>query len=145
MTLSAAIPKNESVEISGLLYKRRGGFGRMMPNAWQQRIFFISKQGYISYYDSENPESIVDAKPRGKLDLSSATYDFTLDGISDGAPSQYIIYIIPPNEEKWKLCISNEIDFQAWKKVIKNYASAASPSKLENINNNTSSEVFGPV
>jgi hypothetical protein len=32
-----------SPDISGVLHKKRGGFGKMFPNAWQHRFFTISK------------------------------------------------------------------------------------------------------
>ena len=40
---SGALPNDGHLEISGLLHKKRGGFGKMWPNAWQQRFFTISK------------------------------------------------------------------------------------------------------
>ena len=58
----------KDADVSGYLFKRRGGFGKHMPNCWQQR-FFTMKDGVLCYYDCDE-----DIKPRGKLDLRSTTY-----------------------------------------------------------------------
>lgn len=49
---------DERPEISGLLYKKRGGFGKMMPNAWQYRFFTLTKEGILSYYGNATKSSI---------------------------------------------------------------------------------------
>ena len=135
------------LEVSGLLYKRRGGFGKMMPHAWQQRYFFCSKDGYLYYYDTEGPEAIktlndsiakdVDSfKSRGKIDLKTSHIDFTSEPSSDnsGAPTQFIILIVPSNgEEKWKLCASNSDDFSKWTKAFELFA--LRDEKISNIKN----------
>jgi len=66
-------PKDDNAEISGYLYKRRGGFGKHMPNCWQNRFFTI-KEGILSYYDSEEE----DTKPRGRIDLRSGGFVFSV-------------------------------------------------------------------
>lgn len=43
----------EDILISGFLYKRRGGFGKMMANAWQHRYFIITDSGILCYFDSK--------------------------------------------------------------------------------------------
>ena len=95
----------ESPEIAGLLYKRRGGFGKIMPNAWQYRFFLITKEGILLYFDTtEVPEEgYSESRARGRLDLRSLPYDLNMDFI-EGAPTQFFIQIAIPNEEKWKLC-----------------------------------------
>ena len=60
-------------EISGFLYKRRGGFGKHMPNCWQSR-FFLLRDGIISYYDHEEEDN----KPRGRIDLRSGGFSFLI-------------------------------------------------------------------
>lgn len=138
------------VEVSGLLYKRRGGFGKMMPHAWQQRYFFCSKDGFLYYFDTEGPEALrslndsiakdVDAcKSRGKIDLKSSHCEFSCESSIDssGAPTQFIILIVPSNgEEKWKLCASNSDDFNKWTKSINMFALHDKPSNKSRINSN---------
>lgn len=101
----------ESPEIAGLLYKRRGGFGKIMPNAWQYRFFLITKEGILLYFDTtEVPEEgYSESRARGRLDLRSLPYELNMDFI-EGAPTQFYIQIAIPNEEKWKLCA--EVDGQ---------------------------------
>jgi hypothetical protein len=60
---------SESPEISGLLYKKRGGFGKMTFNPWQFRFFTIIN-GVLSYYDTDTPDiAFTETKARGRLDL----------------------------------------------------------------------------
>jgi hypothetical protein len=81
--------QNESPAIVGVLYKKRGGFGKMMPNAWQYRLFMLSKCGVLTYYD---PEVAADAehlegKERGRIDLLGTQYTVNHD-VPEGAPTQ---------------------------------------------------------
>lgn len=115
------MPMLENPEISGLLYKRRGGFGKMMPNAWQFRFFSISKEGVLSYFDTEMPDTdIGEMKARGKLDLRSVNYEIVTDPI-EGAPTPHAISIAAPNEEKWKVCSETKDDHVRWLKVLYKY------------------------
>ena len=36
-------------QLSGLLHKKRGGFGKIMPNSWQYRYFTVSKVIHIYF------------------------------------------------------------------------------------------------
>ncbi len=112
---------NENPDISGLLYKKRGGFGKIMPNAWQFRFFAISKDGILSYYDTDKPElGVFENKARGKLDLKGVIYDLILDPI-ESAPTPYSIQICPRNEEKWRLCAETKEDHSRWCKILDRY------------------------
>lgn len=107
-----------SPEVAGLLYKKRGGFGKMMPNAWQYRFVAITKEGYLLYFDTENADAEFDiSKARGRLDLKSIQYDYSIDAI-EGAPTNYSIQIGIPNEEKWKLCADSKEIQAKWCKVL---------------------------
>jgi cell division septation protein DedD len=111
----------ESPELSGLLYKRRGGFGKIMPNAWQYRFFTLSKEGVLQYFDTEMPDTdALDSRARGRLDLKATTYDTTIESI-EGAPTQFPIQIIIPNEETWKMCAYGKEDQQRWIKALEKF------------------------
>ncbi len=109
---------NENIEVSGLLYKKRGGFGKIMPNAWQYRYFTISREGMLCYYDTEVPDAaMAESKARGRLDLSCVNYELNLDQI-EGAPTVYSIQVCPPGEEKWKMCAETKEDHARWCKTL---------------------------
>ena len=120
----------ETIIMSGLLYKKRGGFGKMMPHAWQQRFFFCSKDGMLYYFDSDGPDNLKSltesvskdsTKSRGRIDLRASHCEFSSEMLSEysGAPTQYVIQIVPANgEEKWKLCCNNKEDYQKWTKEL---------------------------
>lgn len=111
----------DSPELSGLLYKRRGGFGKIMPNAWQYRFFTISKDGILQYFDTEIPDTdSLDSRARGRLDLKAVNYEVSVEPI-EGAPTQYSIQIIVPSEETWKMCAYGKEDQQRWIKAIEKY------------------------
>lgn len=111
----------ESPEISGLLYKRRGGFGKMMPNAWQYRFFAVTKDGVLLYFDTEIPDvEHLETKARGKLDLKAVNFEISTDAI-EGAPTQHAISIAAANEEKWKMCSETKEDQSRWLKVFVKY------------------------
>lgn len=113
-------------ETSGLLYKRRGGFGKMMPQNWLQRYFVISKEGFLTYYDTDLPDKInIDTKSRGKIDLKTASYEFLEDQSAAtelGEPTPFSIIIIPFGEERWKLCASTKEEFEKWTKGLQQIA-----------------------
>jgi hypothetical protein len=112
---------SDSNEISGLLYKKRGGFGKMMPNAWQFRFFSISKDGMLCYFDTDKPEiGLNESKARGKLDLKS-NYDLILDQAVEGSPTAFSIQVCPPGEEKWKLCAETKEDYVRWCLILERF------------------------
>jgi hypothetical protein len=113
---------SESPEISGLLYKKRGGFGKMMPNNWQYRLFILSKEGVLTYYDTEIPENkdIFDSKERGRIDLRGVKFELYVD-TTEGAPTPHTIVIQPEEGEKWKLCADTKEDHARWWKVIERF------------------------
>ena len=49
---------SEAPEIHGLLYKKRGGFGKMMMSPWVHRLATINHEGLFSYYDTDNSVSV---------------------------------------------------------------------------------------
>lgn len=111
----------ESPEISGLLYKRRGGFGKMMPNAWQYRFFAVTKDGVLLYFDTEIPDvEHLETKARGKLDLKAVNFEISTEAI-EGAPTPHAISIAATNEEKWKMCSETKEDQSRWLKVFTKY------------------------
>lgn len=90
----------------------------MMPNAWQYRFVAITKEGSLLYFDTENADAEFDiSKARGRLDLKSVPYDYSIDPI-EGAPTNYSIQIGIPNEEKWKLCADTKEIQAKWCKVL---------------------------
>lgn len=111
----------ESPEISGLLYKRRGGFGKMMPNAWQYRFFAVTKDGALLYFDTEIPDvDHLETKARGKLDLKAANFEISTEPI-EGAPTPHALSIAAANEEKWKMCSDTKEDQARWLRVFSKY------------------------
>lgn len=110
-----------SPEVAGLLYKRRGGFGKMMPNAWQFRFFAITKDGVLLYFDTESFDADFDInKARGRLDLRATPYEYSTEPI-EGAPTIYAIQIGSPNEEKWKMCAETKEDQTRWCKTLEKF------------------------
>ncbi len=102
----------------GLLYKRRNGFGRMMPTAWHYRFFTLTSDGVLDYYDmGSNPLGLgsEDSKPRGRLALGYIQYTLVREPSIDGAPTPYAIQILPEGGgEKWSLCADAEADHHQW-------------------------------
>ena len=109
-------------EVSGPLFKRRGGYGKHMPNSWQSRYFFLI-DGVLSYYDSEHVDNGVllspDAKPRGLVRLEDARCVF--NECAEGEPTQFAIIVYPEHREKWKLCAENLEDYRRWKQALKRF------------------------
>jgi len=114
----------ESPEITGLLYKRRGGFGKIMPNAWQFRLFILSKEGILAYYDTDLTDSRDGTsldKDRGHIDLKHIHFDL-LSELVEGAPTPHVITIAPDDgSEKWRLCAETKEDHIRWYKVFEKY------------------------
>lgn len=114
----------ESPEITGLLYKRRGGFGKIMPNAWQFRLFILSKEGILAYYDTDLTDSKDGTsldKDRGHIDLKHLHFDL-LSELVEGAPTSHVITIVPDDgSEKWRLCAETKEDHMRWYKVFEKY------------------------
>lgn len=90
----------DNLEFSGLLQKRRGGFGRYaLGGSWQERFVTISKQGLLTYYEGDPYESHNDdhkEKPRGRIDLRSVNYDFFKDIRSEVFTPGYLPLSFPP-------------------------------------------------
>jgi hypothetical protein len=109
-------------DMSGPLFKRRGGYGKHMPNSWQSRYFFLI-DGNLWYYDSEHVDNGVllspDAQPRGSIALSGAKCVF--NECAEGEPTEFAIIIYPENKEKWKLCAENLVDYKRWIEALKRF------------------------
>lgn len=131
----------ESPEITGLLYKRRGGFGKIMPNAWQFRLFILSKEGILAYYDtdlSDSKDGTSLDKDRGHIDLKHLHFDL-LSELVEGAPTTHVITIVPDDgSEKWRLCAETKEDYMRWYKVFEKYCHLIKDKD----HNNTSSSMM---
>lgn len=121
-----------NTELSGYLFKRRGGYGKLTFNPWQLRYFTI-KDGYLSYYENqESPES----ESRGSFDLRE---EFDMQGgpcSIEGSPNSFTIQLSIPNEEKWKLCAENKDEYLKWKTAINGFwglkgSTARTPKKVD--------------
>lgn len=129
-----------SPELSGLLYKRRGGFGKIMPNAWQYRFFALSREGILQYFDTEIPDTdSLDSRARGRLDLRSVNFEISLEFI-EGAPTQFSIQILVPNEETWKMCALTKEDQARWIRALEKYQNEKLAKVTTNIALNLSEE-----
>ena len=115
---------DESPEIAGYLYKRRGGLGKWSLNNWQSRLVTISREGMLCYFENENPETMLtESKARGKLDLKNVPYEFATDVPAEGSPTPFVMQISPYNDsEKWKLCASSKEEQNKWTVVFNRYA-----------------------
>ena len=74
----------DSLDYSGFLHKRRGGFGKyaLAGLAWQERFVTISKLGLLTYYEGDPYDTSNDdvkEKPRGRIDLRTVDYEFLKD------------------------------------------------------------------
>jgi len=104
-------------EISGYLHKRRGGYGKHMPNSWQPR-YFIVRDGWMYYFE----EKKLNARPRGKIDLQSELVTLVVNLHFEHSPSPHTLLINPGGyEEKWKLCAANSEDMAQWCDCINGY------------------------
>ena len=104
-------------EISGYLHKRRGGFGKHMPNAWQPR-YFIVRDGWMYYFE----EKKLNVRPRGRIDLRSELVTLVVNLQFEHAPTPYTMLINPGGyEEKWRLCAANKVDMEQWCACIKSH------------------------
>eukprot|EP01041_Mallomonas_annulata_P009257 gene9257-19216_t len=114
----------QNAEVSGYLFKRRGGFGKHMPNCWQQR-FFTVKEGALYYFEDDE-----DNKPRGKLDLKSGMFSFFVGTPIENSPTVFTMQLIPTpgiEHEKWKLCAETKEDLHKWSVCIEKHVSSAPP------------------
>ena len=103
-------------EIAGMLLKRRGGFGKHMPNAWQLRYFTI-RDGVLMYFEGDNC-----SQPRGRMDLKALNCTFQLGLVFENAPTPFTMQIAPGGgEEKWKLCAENPEDLERWSMCIEKH------------------------
>lgn len=95
----------------------------MMPNSWQYRLFILSKEGVLTYYDTEVPDNkdIFESKERGRIDLKQVKFDLTTDP-NEGAPTAHTLIIQPEDSEKWKLCADTKEDHSRWWKSIEKFA-----------------------
>jgi hypothetical protein len=102
----------------GLLYKRRNGLGRMMPNSWQYRFFTLTSDGVLNYYDMGHDTVGVggeEGKPRGQLALGYINYNLIREPSIDGAPTKFALQIHPEGgEEKWSMCADTDADHSQW-------------------------------
>ena len=104
-------------EISGYLHKRRGGYGKHLPNSWQPR-YFIVRDGWMYYFE----EKKLNARPRGKIDLQSELVTLVVNLHFEQSPSPHTLLINPGGyEEKWKLCAANSDDMEQWCNCINSY------------------------
>ena len=44
--------------MKGLLYKKRGGFGKMMLSPWVHRYCELSPSGILNYFETENSNPV---------------------------------------------------------------------------------------
>ena len=123
------VPTSDTSEdflVSGYLYKRRGGYGRYVPNPWQHRFFTITKAGVCKYYAEEDLQKDVDFfknTPRGSMDLRAVRYEFIKDSVFDNSPTPYAMQIIAENsDEKWKLCADDKHSMVKWSLVFEKFA-----------------------
>lgn len=129
-TLQTGEGNINEIEMCGYLQKRRGGFGRHMPNAWQQRYFTL-KDGIMYYYE----DSGSDSRPRGKIDLKTENCDFMNGLVFEGAPTPYTMQIIPGGwEEKWKLCATTKEEMENWVAAIMKHITDETKRKPQQIN-----------
>lgn len=107
---------NESITVSGLLHKKRGGFGKMMMNPWQFRFFTLTNTGILSYFDTDinSAIEISDSKARGRLNLRESKIEIFKDITIEGSPTNFTILLCPTFDEKWKLCAATKDDQLRW-------------------------------
>jgi hypothetical protein len=111
--------------ISGELFKRRGGWGKHLPQSWHKRFFTIS-DGIMSYYE-DNHANIV----RGQLDLREEGLCVEFGVMFEYAPTQYGFQISTASfPEKWKMCAESLEDYQKWVVYIQNYLKNGNVHKL---------------
>lgn len=65
----------------------------MMPNAWQFRLFVLSKDGILAYYDTEEVSGLIDSnKDRGHIDLKNIQFSL-IDEYVEGIFIYYMLII----------------------------------------------------
>jgi hypothetical protein len=103
----------------GILYKRRGGFGRHLPNNWQKRFFQLIGTDLL-YHDDENRAS--ELAPRGRLNLAN-NFIVNDKAVIEGAPTAHIIEINPvgwgDREDRWRVCAESKEEFVKWQIALK--------------------------
>lgn len=134
--LSKIIEKKEPVRVSGLVWKRRGGLGKLASSssAWELRQVELRGTVLFYYATSEdegqtpkvygsNPtEEDSDRQPRGYLDLAEERAVVQASFGHSGAPSPFCISIIVGlvQETKWKLCFDHHQTQMEWLAAISN-------------------------
>ena len=115
--------------ISSILYKRRNGFGKLAIDGslWQWRLFTLTNTGVLSYYDTGIDFTDPQAKPRGRIDLASITYEIQTEPTFDNAPTKWPLQICPQHEEKWKLCADSAADHEKWCAAIDRFVNLEKP------------------
>lgn len=117
-------------EMSGYLHKRRGGFGKHMPNAWQPR-YFIVRDGWMYYFEDKK----LNARPRGKIDLQSELVTLVVNLHFEHSPTPHTMLLNPGGyEEKWRLCAANSKDMEQWCACIKSHINNKQKRKTQEIN-----------
>jgi 2-hydroxy-3-keto-5-methylthiopentenyl-1-phosphate phosphatase len=132
--LSKVIEKKEPVRVSGLVWKRRGGLGKLASSssAWELRQMELRGTVLIYYATSEdegqaqeevhgsNPKK--EDSPRGYLDLAEERAAVQASFGHSGAPSPFCISIIVGlvQETKWKLSFDHHQTQMEWLAAISN-------------------------
>ena len=121
------------MEVRGVLYKLRGGYGKRLLTPWQKRYFQL-EEGVLAYYENDSITSD-DESPRNMLDMKMQPCTIAVAGFIDSAPTQYTLQVIPvdPKIERWKLCASNAEDLNKWIYALKRHeiqATGADESKM---------------
>ena len=100
----------------------------MMPNAWQYRLFIVSRDGVMTYYDTEVTEGkdVFENKMRGRIDLRGVRYELQQEAM-EGMPTNYPIIISPFGDEKWKLCAETKEDQGRWWRIFERYLTDKAP------------------
>ena len=102
--------------ISGELFKRRGGWGKHLPQSWHKRFFTIS-DGIMSYYEDAHANIV-----RGQLDLKEEGLCVEFGVVFEYAPTQYGFQISTASfPEKWKMCADSLEEYQRWVIYIQNF------------------------
>ena len=108
------------MEVTGVLFKRRGGFGKHMPGAWTKRYFTLDK-GMLEYYNDVDDEQVGKGEPRNVLDMAREECTVDCKTHVEGAPTNFTISIVPAdsNKEKWRLCAENADEMAKWTRAFR--------------------------
>ena len=114
------------MSISGLLFKKRGGFGKHLPTSWQER-YFVLNEGILNYYEDEDHHK-ANNEPRGFLDMMNSRVEIVSGSPLDGAPNMFTIQLVPVSDngiddykEKWKLCANGKDEQIEWLTALCQY------------------------